>query len=246
MRSGHHGSSRRCSADPDAPRRAPGAARIRATGAGRSSASPACRCRGWQAARCPLRRVRRPRFARCAPAGGKAHAITERELGFVTTGRFRRPQHRSPAQSSTSANKMRPGFSVCALRNNPHTAAWPRSVTPSDELDRDRPAGEHHQSRVRHGYRSTANSVPGPAHASAFGACPRDGATVRNCCRAAQYGDDRWRCLPRRRCGGASATQSSPYSASSAAVLIRNGWVKLRAGQANRYGRSNLPGCPSE
>ena len=38
------------------------------------------------------------------------------------------------AQSSTSANKMRPGFSVCALRNNPQTAAWPRSVTSSDEL----------------------------------------------------------------------------------------------------------------
>ena len=37
------------------------------------------------------------------------------------------------AQSSTSANEMRPGFSVCALRNNPHTAAWPRSVTSSDE-----------------------------------------------------------------------------------------------------------------
>ena len=109
VRSGHHGSSHRCSADPAAPGRARGGAWIRATGAGQRSASPACRCRGWQAARCPPRQVQRRRFAQCAPAEGQSTRHHGARVAIRHGWPFRRPQHRRWPSRRRRPTRCAPG-----------------------------------------------------------------------------------------------------------------------------------------
>ena len=93
--------------------------------------------------------------------GASTLPAADRHLGSPGRGRRRQRAAATARSPATSASTNRPGFSDCADRTSPHTAAAARSAHLPARGHR--PARHHHQPRRRPAARRPATPAPAPA-----------------------------------------------------------------------------------